>query len=93
MVSRVLRPQVMDNGDKLLLDVTPIHADGSLGAVVRTKSGVQKVGRLSFALSTPVSIGGKLVSAATIHSESDQFNGLIDNPSWTSAKRAPTVNW
>lgn len=72
--------KVVSTGDKLQLDVTPINADGTLGTMVRSTSAIKKVGRLSYALATPVSIGGKLISATQIHSASDQFNGLIDNP-------------
>lgn len=72
--------KVVSTGDKLVLEVTPITAQGTLGAAVITRSGIKKIGRLNFALATPVSVGGKLTSATGIHTESDQFNGLIDNP-------------
>jgi len=72
--------KVLSTGDQLWLEVTPIKGDGTLGAVVRSKSGIKRVGRLTFLPETPVSIGGKLISATQIHGASDQFNGLIDNP-------------
>lgn len=72
--------KVLSTGDQVWLEVTPINADGTLGNVVRSKSGIKKVGRLTFLPETPVSIGGKLISATQIHGASDQFNGLIDNP-------------
>ena len=71
---------VQSTGDQLWLDVAPIYRDGTLGTVVRSKSGIKWIGRLTFPINTPVSIGGKLISATQIHSQSDQFNGLIDNP-------------
>jgi hypothetical protein len=72
--------KVLSTGDQLWLEVTPVDADGTLGTLVRSKSGIKQVGRLTFLPETPVSIGGKLISATQIHAASDQFNGLIDNP-------------
>lgn len=72
--------KVLSTGDQVRLEVTPVNADGTLGTVVRSKSGIKKVGRMTFLPETPVSIGGKLISATQIHGASDQFNGLIDNP-------------
>jgi hypothetical protein len=64
--------------DTVTLVVTPIAADGTLGAPVTTTAR-RAVGRLSFATGTPLSIGAKLNPNRTISSSSDQFNGVIDN--------------
>lgn len=71
---------VHSTGNQLWLEIAPINQDGSLGPVVRSKSGIKWIGRLAFTFDTPVSIGGKLISATQIHAQPDQFNGLIDNP-------------
>lgn len=78
---RVLcRRVVVATGDQLFIEVTPIDVEGNLGIVTRTTSRIVKIGKLSFAVSTRASIGGKLDRNGLIVGASDQFNGLIDNP-------------
>lgn len=61
------------------LFVQPFNPDGSLGSAVASTANFV-TGNLSFALATPMSVGGKLRNATTIEpSGSDQFNGTIDN--------------
>lgn len=66
----------------LKIVVTPYNADGTpQTAVTTTKSNIPVLD-LTWPVTAPVvpmSIGGKLHPNSTIASESDQFNGLIDN--------------
>lgn len=71
--------QVLDTGDRLVVKVTPIAQDGTLGATVTTTSSVAPIGRLKFADQTPLSVGGKLDNKATIAASADQLNGVVDN--------------
>lgn len=71
--------QVTATGDRLVLKVAPVNADGTSGTVTKDVSAVSAIGTLSFPLSTPLSIGGKLANATTIAAESDQYNGIVDS--------------
>lgn len=73
--------KVFATGDQLVLSITPITASGVFGTPIINRSGVKPIGKLNFASSRALSIGGKLTAMNAIHLESDQFNGLIDNPS------------
>lgn len=66
----------------LKIVVTPYNADGTPQAAVTTsKTNIPAID-LTWPLTAPVapmSIGGKLNPAGTISSQSDQFNGAVDN--------------
>jgi hypothetical protein len=66
-------------GDHLVLKVAPIKADGTRGRMRTNVSRTGPIGTLSFAVETPMSVGGKLIDATTISSASDQWNGMIDS--------------
>ncbi|CUR57772.1 exported hypothetical protein [metagenome] len=67
-----------DGPDRFRLVVRPIASDGSLGVATKVSS-TTTVGRLSFPVSTPMSLGGKLGNDLVIVAASDQFNGKLDN--------------
>ncbi len=71
--------QLWKKGDHLLLTVAPIRKNGTLGPVTTNGSRVRPLGALSFDLTTPLSVGGKLAPDLSVVSASDQFNGLVDN--------------
>lgn len=65
-------------GATVSISVTPISDRGVRGrTVTNTKTGV--VGAVTFPIRTPLSIGAKMSTSSTIVTESDQFNGRIDN--------------
>lgn len=66
-------------GDRVAIRVLALAADGTRGAVTTSTSAAGTIGTLSFALGTPLSVGGKLVSAGAIADSADQFNGVVDN--------------
>lgn len=70
---------VTTSGDYLLLSVAKIRSDGTRARPRRNFSSTGPCGNLTFALATPLSVGGKLVDASTIAPATDQFNGLIDS--------------
>ena len=65
--------------DRFTLSVRSIHRNGSLGAATTVRA-TALVGKLSYASTTPLSVGGKLDDDLAIVGASDQFNGKIDNP-------------
>jgi hypothetical protein len=67
-------------GNTVRLQVTPITPSGTLGQTVETQESGQ-IGLLTFPLSVPASVGGKLWSTSgnIAASASDQFNGVLDN--------------
>lgn len=71
--------QVRTTGDRLVVKVAKVHADGSLAAATTDVSKTAPIGQLSYDLATPLSIGGKLADATTITDSSDQFNGVVDD--------------
>jgi len=73
------RRDVLPTGDLLVLTVTLVNADGTLGKVTTTASAVGPVGALTFAYDLPLTVGGKLVDLTTFPASSDQFNGLVDD--------------
>lgn len=73
------RRVVTPSGDYLRISVARIRADGTLAAARRNLSGTAPCGNLSFALATPMSVGGKLADASTLATATDQFNGVIDS--------------
>jgi hypothetical protein len=81
-VNRWYRVRCNRQGALLNLVVTPYNADGTAQLAVTTTTSNIPVINLTWAVSAPVvpmSIGGKLLADGTIASQSDQFNGLIDN--------------
>lgn len=71
--------EVLDTGDRVVLTVTRIKSDSTLGGTTVTTSAVMPIGTLTFDAATPVSIGGKLNADLTLASSPDQFNGYLDN--------------
>ncbi len=69
-------------GSTLAIVVTPYNADGTAKTAVTTlKAGIPAID-LTWPTAAPVApmaIGGKLTTAGAITSQSDQFNGRIDN--------------
>lgn len=64
--------------DVLTISAAPISSSGALEEPVReSTSGL--VGELSYAITTPMSVGGKLKNDLTLHASSDQYNGRVDN--------------
>lgn len=78
---RKLRPGVWyrlecaRQGDELIIAVGRVRPNGTV-ADVREKRVSREVGSMSFATTTPVSVGGK-VSGAELAGAVDQFNGAI----------------
>ena len=74
------RRRVVDAGDLVELEVTPVTSDPALNGPIVTRSPVVAVGATGFSYSTPLSVGGKLHNNLSIVRASDQFNGRLDNP-------------
>ncbi len=83
------RRAIESAGERVIITVAKVAADGSLGAPTTTASKPGPVGNLSFAFATPLSVGGKLADSVTIFTASDQFNGVIDNAFLTTTASAP----
>ncbi|MGD9961323.1 hypothetical protein [Nocardioides sp.] len=64
--------------DRFAFSVRSIRSDGTLGAAT-TVTSLAAVGKLSYPVATPLSVGGKLTSDGSVVDASDQFNGKIDN--------------
>ncbi len=71
--------RVSSSGDYLVVKVSTITSDGSLGKARTTTSPVRSIGHLSFARATRFTVGGKLQNSTTVASASDQWNGMVDS--------------
>jgi len=67
------------DGDQLVLSVWRILGDGTKVDRIQDTSGVVKIGKIRFAKSVPLSVGGKLTDKKTIERRSDQLNGRVDD--------------